>query len=351
MIRDRFEVLERFEPLVDAPAPSFDGFLRRRDRKQRRQRIAAGAVGVAVFVAVVVLIVTSGGVEPTRTPGGSGPPNPTAPTVPSPEDPVGFIGLPPGGATPSTPEVGELVLQANGRCAPGGGFCAVWLYADGRLIWIVDGHLPYGANRLTTGLLEQRLTPAGVELLVSEFLSTDACSSPSDSGSVDCFGRPFPGPAPFPAIATPGWTDAGWGLRATAWEDAEITAFVPSRFGACVWQDDVVSTSSYATWRAIEPALILDALPPTAADILRGRDVALPGGGLSDLAMTCFLVTTEQARELSVALDDAGFARDSLQQSYTLVYHLAGPNRLRNAVLVFGPILPHGEWMGSSGFG
>jgi hypothetical protein len=67
--------------------------------------------------------------------------------------------------------------------------------------------------------------------------------------------------------------------------------------------------------------------------------------------MTCFLVTTEQARELSVALDDAGFARDSLQQSYTLVYHLAGPNRLRNAVLVFGPILPHGEWMGSSGFG
>jgi hypothetical protein len=354
--RERFEhAIELFE----MPEPALPRLLDRRDRKRRNQRIAAGVVGFAVFVAAVGLMAVGGAFDRTQTPavpgptavtGPSMPPNPTGPAVTSPEDPVGFIGLPPEGARPSTPEVGELVLQANGRCAPGG-FCHVWQYADGRLIWIVDGNLPYGANELTTGLLEQRLTPAGVELLVSEFLSTDRCSSPSDSGSIDCFGGPLPGPAPFPAIATPGWTDAGWGLGAEAWEDAEITAFVPSRFGACVLQDNVVTLQSYATWRAIEPSLILDALPPTAADILRGRDVALPRGGLSHLAMTCFLVTTEQARELSVALDVAGSPRDLHQQSYTLGYHLAGPNRLRDAVLWLGPILPHGEWMGESGFG
>lgn len=350
MSHDRFDVLERFVPLVDAPTPSFDRFLRRRDRKQRRRRISAGVVGVAVFVVGVVLVATVGGVQPSTTPSHPVPSGSTGSTVPSPEDRVGFIGLPPEGAAPSTPEVGELVLQAIGRCAPGGGFCHVWLYADGRLIWIMDGSLPYGANEHTTGLLEQRLTPAGVELVVSEFLSSGACSSPSDSGSVDCFGAPLPD-APFPAITAPGWTDAGWGLRARAWEDVEITPFVPSRFGACVLQDNIVSTDSYTFWRAIHPSPILDVLPPAAADVLRGRDVELPRGGLSDLAMTCFLVTTGQARELGARLDAAGFARDEHQQAYMLGYHLAGPNRLRDAVLWLGPILPHGEWKGDSGFG
>jgi hypothetical protein len=325
---------------------TLEEFHTRLDRRRRNQRVAAGAVGVAVFVAVVVVIVTGWRAEPTTAPGGTGPPGATAPATPPSEDRVGFIGLPPEGARPSTLEVGELVLQANGRCAPGHLYCSVWLYADGRLIWIADENLPIGANEHTTGLLEQRLTPAGVELLVSEFRSTGACSPPSDSGSVDCFGAP-PVSA-FPAI-TPGWRDASWGLPARAWEDPQITAFVPSRFGACVLQEGVVTSQSYATWRAIEPSLILDALPPTAADILRGRDVALPRGRLSDLAMTCFLVTTEQARELSSALDDAGFARR--ERWYQLGYHLAGPNRLRDAELWLGPILPHGEWKGDSGFG
>ena len=39
--------------------PSFDDLIRRRHRKRRNQRIAAGVVGIAVFVAAV-WIVTSG---------------------------------------------------------------------------------------------------------------------------------------------------------------------------------------------------------------------------------------------------------------------------------------------------
>jgi WD40-like Beta Propeller Repeat len=69
-------VLERDLARV-GPAPfGFDDVARRRDRKRRNQRIAAGVVGIAVFVAAI-WIVTSGGwfdrtqqpaIQPTRTP-------------------------------------------------------------------------------------------------------------------------------------------------------------------------------------------------------------------------------------------------------------------------------------------
>jgi hypothetical protein len=73
----------------------------------------------------------------------------------------GFVGVPPDGATPSTPESGELVLSYWGL--PGDGReLRAFLYADGRLIW----------DRDRRGFLDQRLTPEGVELLLSEFIST-----------------------------------------------------------------------------------------------------------------------------------------------------------------------------------
>jgi Tol biopolymer transport system component len=83
MSRDRFDVLERFVPLFKAPEPSFETFLRRRDRKRRNQRIAAGVVGVAVFVAVVVglWVSTIGSFDRTERPAVPGP-SVTAPSVP-----------------------------------------------------------------------------------------------------------------------------------------------------------------------------------------------------------------------------------------------------------------------------
>jgi Tol biopolymer transport system component len=55
MSRDRFDVLERFAPLFEAPEPSFEEFLRRRERKLRNKRIAAGVVAIAVFAAPIAL--------------------------------------------------------------------------------------------------------------------------------------------------------------------------------------------------------------------------------------------------------------------------------------------------------
>jgi hypothetical protein len=86
----------------------------------------------------------------------------------------GFVGLPPEGAAPSTPESGELVLHWMGRSATvvGAPLARVWVYADGRVVWSQNasrsGQIPEGANELSSGYLEQRLTPDGVELLRSE---------------------------------------------------------------------------------------------------------------------------------------------------------------------------------------
>jgi Tol biopolymer transport system component len=69
MKSDRFEVLDRLAPLLDAPEPSIEGFLRRRDRRRRNQRILAGVVGVALFVVPVALIAVLSSRDRTPTPG------------------------------------------------------------------------------------------------------------------------------------------------------------------------------------------------------------------------------------------------------------------------------------------
>ena len=43
-----------------SPSYSFDDLGRRRDRKRRNQRIAAGVVGIAVFVAAIWVVTTAG---------------------------------------------------------------------------------------------------------------------------------------------------------------------------------------------------------------------------------------------------------------------------------------------------
>jgi hypothetical protein len=91
----------------------------------------------------------------------------------------GFTGLAPVGATPSSPESGELVVHYLGRSSAHarGRFIAplvqVWVYADGRIIWSEESSgsstpVPEGANELVSGYLEQRLTPDGIEFLRSE---------------------------------------------------------------------------------------------------------------------------------------------------------------------------------------
>jgi hypothetical protein len=105
---------------------------------------------------------------------------------------VGFIGVPPVGATPSAPERGELVLHLYGRSAtharphPTDGLHSpifrVWVYSDGRMIWDQSDQAAEGRFAewripgVNPGFLEQRLTPEGVERLRSEVVGLLASS-------------------------------------------------------------------------------------------------------------------------------------------------------------------------------
>ena len=65
---------------------AFERLVRRRDRKRRNQRIAAGFVGMAVFVAAIWLVTSGEPADRTLSPGTSGPtgsaePTATVPTV------------------------------------------------------------------------------------------------------------------------------------------------------------------------------------------------------------------------------------------------------------------------------
>jgi Tol biopolymer transport system component len=73
MSKDRFDVLERFTPLFQAPEPSFERFLRRRERKLRNQRIAPAVVAIALFVAPVAILAGLISSDRAQTPGATGP--------------------------------------------------------------------------------------------------------------------------------------------------------------------------------------------------------------------------------------------------------------------------------------
>ena len=66
-------LLERVMERVELRPFTLEGFHDRRDRKRRNQRIAAGVVGITVFVAAVWIVTTVGSFDRTQTPAVPGP--------------------------------------------------------------------------------------------------------------------------------------------------------------------------------------------------------------------------------------------------------------------------------------
>ena len=87
---------------------------------------------------------------------------------------TGIVGLAPVEATPSTPRGGELVLEfIFGRTAGDPGRFSVTVYADGRMISErVGDYSRTDEHRESTGLLERRLSPEGIELVKAAVIST-----------------------------------------------------------------------------------------------------------------------------------------------------------------------------------
>ena len=221
--------------------------------------------------------------------------------------------------------------------------------------------LPEAANRWSSGLLEQRLTPEGVELLRSEILSTGLFerAQPADSRYAghnviqvrinDRLVRRFfdASQKNFPKRLIKRLADPASWLPASAWANRRIRAYVPSR-----------SSISYGgLLPTTERSRILSLLPAPAGDLLRDRD-AVPrrrgydGGGFTRTSLTSYVsdVTTEEARALVKALDDAGLKRDGgLGYSFEIPGTSVDPppplkGPVRHVVFIaFSPYLPHGE--------
>ena len=281
MSNDRFDVLDRLAPLFEAPEPSFEAFLRRRDRKRRNQRIAAGVVGIAVFVAAVWVVTTGGAFDRTQTPAVPGGAS-TGPTVgPS----LSSNGLPPESATPSEPLLGELVMRDSGIHPR----FAVNVYADGRLIWFRQDHGGYPDT-----WIEQRLGYFGLAMLVS--------------GEV-----PLGGQFEDPGGQLP---ESAW-----AWEDAELSPYVPSRY--------VVFTDRR-----------LDKLPAAAEQILGGTERAVKELGEEKHGWFNSVVTIEDARALAEILTNAGF--EEAAGPVGIVRFSASGDFTDEDLLEFVPVLPDG---------
>jgi hypothetical protein len=320
----------------------------------------------------------------------------------------GFIGLPPVGATPSTPETGKLVLHWQVRSVTLGGLQSrAWVYADGRIVWSrQDGPLPEGANKFTSGYLEQRLTPEGVELLRSEVVGLlDRSRALLETVPADDDPRPGPFgglalfvPLDYPShhgsaevrdgdrlvrlqwrgigaekgsqrfheilddlrerfegtIATPEQlsalrrvdallTDPASVLPSSAWAIREVRAYVPSHYGVCIDTSPPKDASQ-----------VLSLLPPRAAEVLRRKSRTRLDGEVVEareagrtvvlgLSVTyCSKLTTEEAREVADAV--SGLARHPWPLS--LIYDVAEPvDNLNPTTISFDPYLPDGQFL------
>ena len=219
-----------------------------------------------------------------------------------------FDGLPPDGAPPSTPLEGQLVMSFVGRVnVIGHDVHAMWVYDDGRLIWKRNlnsskaDESVFGAIGPTTGLLEQRLTPEGIQLLRSEALTPDAMIGDNwghglgvDWGAVSLridgrvsgihwTSRDLPG-----RLADP----SKW-LPATAWADRQISAFVADRYSVGISEGD------------------FDRLPTSVQAVLRANGSQADQSGAAQ--SESFTVSTDAAREIEAVLAQEGTRVQTLQ--------------------------------------
>jgi hypothetical protein len=358
---DLREALERAEEAAgraDLPRDSHERFLRYRDRKRRNQRFATIVVTVVIFVAPIAWTVATDDLS-----GRAHPPLRQGPSVtPSETRPVGLIGLAPAGAAPSSPRKGDALLRVVfGHSQGDPGRFAANVYADGRVIWErLDG----------TGLLEQRLTAEGVELVRNTVISTGLFDH--DVKLLGMHGLYFGSiqVRDGDRLASLSWGDATWGpqglddvpeqmatpeqrealrrlegqiedlaswVPARAWERRRIEAFVPSGYSVCFGSEST---------RGLDGSLA--SFPRQAVNLIRAHEVV--GNGYTNKLGThtswCVDMTTEEARALDHALSHAldGEARRYHRDAYAsgVSYRLFtnAPGLASEIQLDITPLLP-----------
>jgi hypothetical protein len=266
-----------------------------------------------------------------------------------------FVGLPPDDATPSKPETGDLVLSLGGRVERfGGDFFRLWLYADGRLIWTsnLEGSNEgwsalFGSTEPTRSVIEQWLTPKGVDLMRAEVAAKTKVLGRYEGSYV-----PFAGPRPGlllgamtmadgDALFEVTWTDpalpgrlvepASW-LPPDAWADSRVGAYVASRYSLCATTEDETGTAIGAD--------AVDRLPLLVRTLIVGADAPAATAVAADDG--CHDVPTDVARSIAAALEAGGYRvdRSNVELWYTGSYD---PVRRLHIRVALKPVLPHGE--------
>lgn len=272
----------------------------------------------------------------------------------------GLIGLAPDGATPSTPERGELVLDfVFGHSLGDHGRFSVLVYADGRMIWQrVGDYSRTDEYRDSTGLLERRLTPEGVELVRAEVISTGLVDHDLhlQSGQGLYFGliafrtgdrlvhvtwgdigtpysdvaREMPTPQQESALIRLDARledPASW-LPVSAWQDPEIKPYVPSGYSVCYFGGLGVGLSQ-----------VLALFPSAAEDLLRSQGIRREQA--PSFVYWCSDLTNKEARKLARILDDAGLNGHEDVFGVTYGAYEREPVGPTEFSLTFGPLIPH----------
>jgi hypothetical protein len=243
---------------------------------------------------------------------------------------------------------------------------SVFLYEDGRLIWQrLGGGEDDNAIGYTTGFLEQRLSPQGVELVKAEVLSTglfdrdlrlgsgqglnfgqidvhegdrtlrvtwgDCCRSGSEAQAKE---MPTPEQASALRRLDARLADPASWLPANAWENPGITAYVPSGYSVSLIPDEEEERVGLA--RA------LASLPLPAEDLIRTLDITRDEytNLLGPHVYWHTDVTTEKARALARILDDADQALSEDVFGLRYGFGQRHPDAT-HVTLSIGPLLPH----------
>jgi len=241
----------------------------------------------------------------------------------------------------------------------------MWVYADGRLIWKsnLEGdrgeawRSRFRGSEPTTAVIEQRLSPHGVELLRSEVMSTALVGEPYRTGDdPSAWGRPgvlWGGMTVRVAdeVFTATWSDpwlpsrladpASW-LPASAWEDQRIGGFVPSRYAVCLQHVDPEGRARLA------PTEIWDRLPEPTRTLIRSWAIEDPIPDWDEHDPRClYQVSTDGARAITDAFEDAGLHRErdnSLTgNSHTYEIPIGVPSRTGVGIVQLLVVLPNGE--------
>lgn len=126
---DTKELLERARRQAPQPENVMDSLIRRRDRKRRNQRIAAGIVGIAVFVAAVWIVTSGASSDRTQRPANE------PPTV---------------NQTDAAEDVARRFLAAFGAFDPEKAM--TYVADDADLRWLIDLQVPANEKGLAQDL-------------------------------------------------------------------------------------------------------------------------------------------------------------------------------------------------------